>query len=158
MGVMWEVESKGLVGKSLARAELKWRNMHFCDKRTRFKKGSKTCSTFTECVDLRTHNTIRKVSIATDDSRIVWLCLSWFARCWCLVPQSEESVNEKTARRGRLTHETSLLHFVRRCNTRYRINGSARWKYEANPMFRLATRAVKMGPWWPRFAAQEQNC
>ena len=45
----------------------------FCEKKTRYKKGTKTRDPLIQCVDLRADASIRKAAIATGDSRIIGL-------------------------------------------------------------------------------------
>jgi len=45
----------------------------FCEKKTRYKKGTRTRDPLIQCVDLRGDASIRKASIATGDSRIISL-------------------------------------------------------------------------------------
>lgn len=45
----------------------------FCEKKTRYKKGTRTRDPLTQCVDLRADVAISKAAIATGDSRIIGL-------------------------------------------------------------------------------------
>ena len=47
--------------------------MYFCEKKTRYKKGTRSRDPLTQCVDLRADASIRKAAIATGDSRIIGL-------------------------------------------------------------------------------------
>ena len=45
----------------------------FCEKKNRYKKGTRTCDHLIQCVDLPGDASIRKAAIATGDSRIIGL-------------------------------------------------------------------------------------
>ena len=71
--VMWKAGSKDHVGKNQARAELIRKFTYFCEKKTRYKKGTRTLDPLIKCVDLRGDASIRKAAIGTGDRRITGL-------------------------------------------------------------------------------------